>query len=159
MTPDRLPRRTRWLIGLSVALNLFFLAFFAAQSWRVVHGGPLAMIARPGLGSGGVAETILQRIAGQLPPDDARVFRQAMQSRLPEVLRLQRQSLAAMEQVRADVAARPFDAEKTRADMQAARQLRQQIAPLVEAALLEALPRMSDAGRRALGEIRLLPRQ
>ncbi len=62
-----------------------------------------------------------------------------------------------MESVRHDIGAAPLDMDKLRADLDASRQARDNIRPLAEQALLEALPQMSDQGRETLSRYRLLP--
>ncbi len=140
----------RGLVALSVALNLFFLAFVGARMW---HAGD----ATRDLVSGVVVRVILQRVTDSLPPDDGRILQQAAAARLDRLSHWQQQSREAAEQVRRDIAATPFDLERTRADLLAARQTRQQLSPVIEDILLDALPRMSDEGRRVLSEQRLSP--
>jgi hypothetical protein len=61
--------------------------------------------------------------------------------------------------VRDDIGAVPFDAEKLRADLDASRAARDKLRPLIEQALLEALPQMSEDGRRILSQTRLARRR
>ncbi len=151
-------RRTRIGIGVSVALNIFLLTFVGTQAWRHRHPDSfLAMSSAGTVASGDVARAFVQQLASVLPPEDGKVLRAAFVARLPELVRLQRASLSAAEQVRSDIGVHPFDVDKLRADMLAARQARQAIRPIVEDSLLEALPRMSDAGRQVLSEYRILP--
>lgn len=156
--PDRHIRRTRLGIGVSAALNIFLLTFVGTQAWR--HRHPDSFLAMSTIGtvaSGDVARAFVQQLASVLPPEDGKVLRSAFVARLPELIRLQRSSLAAAEQVRRDIGVHPFDVNKLRTDMVAARQARQAIRPIVEDSLLEALPRMSDSGRQVLSEYRILP--
>ncbi len=156
-------RRMRWThvaIILSVALNLFLVAFLGAQIWRLRHpGGVLALATSRGLATGAVTQLVLRQLIEKLPPADAAIFRNAFAARLPEMIMLQRQSIEAMEQARTDIARLPYDNDKVRADLNAGRAARQKIGPLLEETLLDILPRMSEEGRRTLSEYRLLPRQ
>jgi len=151
---------TRWAVGLSVALNLFFVAFLGAQFWRSQGiEGLFAPATTSNAGAGPFRRAVLRQLVARLPPEDGRVLRAGFVARLPELVRLQRQSVAAAEQVRADIAASPLDLEKLRTDMRAAREARQQLAPVIEEALLDVVPRMSDEGRRILSDYRLSQRR
>ncbi len=156
--PDRPIRRTRLIIGVSVALNIFLLTFLGTQAWRHRHPDSfLAMSTTASIASGDIARAFVQQLAAALPPEDGKVLRAAFITRLPELVRLQRASLSAAEQVRRDMGSHPLDIDQLRTDMRAARQARQAIRPVIEEGLLEALPRMSEAGRQAFSEYRIVP--
>lgn len=140
----------RWAllaIGFSVALNIFFLGFLLVQLWSS-HAQPAPEALAP--------REILRQLAEQLPASDARHLRRAFADRLPELVRVRREARAANEQVRADIGAVPFDSEKLRADFEATRTAREKLRPLIEQALLEALPQMSEEGRKILSHARLV---
>jgi uncharacterized membrane protein len=142
---------------LSLALNLFLVAFVGAQAWRARNTESMLLTASS---EGGItAHGILRQLADKLPPEDGRLLRDAFAARLPELATLRRQSVQAMDRVRDDIARRPFDADRTRADMRAAREARRNLAPVIEETMLDVLPRMSDEGRIALGQYRLAPRR
>ncbi len=145
-------------IVFSIALNLFCLAFVGQQAWRrhAQERGALQ------IGDGGEAlsmRVVLRQIIEKLPPEDAALLRAGFAARIPDLMALRSNSVQAMDRVRADIAQRPFDAEKTRADMLASQEARQKTAAVIQDTLLAVLPRMSDAGRRELAEYRLLPAQ
>ncbi|WP_316977396.1 periplasmic heavy metal sensor [Shumkonia mesophila] len=153
-------RWTYWAVGLSIAFNLFFAGFIGAQAWRHRHPESLlSEVIADGPVGGVVVQAILRQIAEKLPPADGHILRGAFARKFPELVPLWRQSFQAVERVRADIAERPFDGDKTRTDMLAAREARQQVSPLIEGILLDALPRMSDEGRLALSQYRLLPQR
>jgi uncharacterized membrane protein len=135
--------------GLSVALNIFLAGFLLAQLWSG-HAQPEPEALAP--------REILRELTRQLPPADAEYLRRAFISRVPELVRLRREARTASEQVRADIGAVPLDTGKLRAAFEATRAAREKLRPLIEQALLEALPQMSDEGRRILSHARLVRR-
>lgn len=143
----------RWAlvaIGFSVALNIFLVGFLLAQLWSI----------RPQHVADELApREVLRQLAGELPAGDARHLRYAFAERLPQLAALRRDVRAATERVRDDIGAVPFDAEKLRADLDASRAARDKLRPLIEQALLEALPQMSEDGRRILSQARLARRR
>lgn len=153
-------RWIHWAVGLSIALNLFFAAFIGAQAWRNRHPEGIFTVATTGiLARGAIGEGVLKQLMSQLPADDGRILQDALGPKLPEVMAWQRHLAEAMERVRADIAQQPFDKDRLRADLLAAREVRQTISPLIEEVLLDALPRMSDRGRIVLSQYRLLARR
>lgn len=143
----------RWAllaIGFSVALNIFLVGFLLAQLWTG-HTQPAPEALAP--------REILRQLAEQLPAADVEHLRRAFSGRLPELVRARREVRAASERARADIAAVPFDAAKLRADLEATRAAREKLRPLIEQALLEALPQMSEEGRKTLGTYRLARRR
>jgi hypothetical protein len=143
-------------IVVSVALNLFCLALIGEQAWSRHVEERVALQ----IGDGGEAlslRTVLRQLVEKLPPGDAALLRAGFIARIPDLMALRRESVQAMDRVRADIAERPFNAEKTRTDMLASREARQKTAAVIQDTLLDVLPRMSDAGRRELAEYRLLP--
>ncbi len=148
---------THWLLGLSIGLNLFFAAFIGAQAWRIRHSeGFLPVTGSNSLATGAIIGSIVQQIASKLPPDDARTIHDAFAAKLPELIALQQQSRQAIEQLRVDIVQRPYDNNKSRTDVLTAREARQKLGRIIEETLLEVLPRMSDGGRLALSQYRLL---
>jgi len=140
-------RRMKWIFGLSIALNLFLLAFIGGQVWRFHHAARM-------LASGQAVEMMLRQVGARLSTQDAQTLRQAFMPKLPELRELQRQARRQLEQTREDIGATPFDAAKVKADLEQARETREKIAPIVETTFLDVLPRLS--GRRTLSHIRLL---
>ena len=143
----------RWAllgIGFSVALNIFLTGFLLAQLWSShARLAPETLAPRE----------ILRQLAEQLPAADTEHLRRAFASRLPELIRIRREVRAASERVRADIGAVPFDARMLQADLEATRAAREKLRPLIEQALLEALPQMSEQGRKTLSNSRLARRR
>ena len=147
-------RWMRWALVLSVALNLFLVAFLGGQAWRMAHRaatgrGPI---------SADLTERILPRLVAHLPPADGQLVQEAFAARLPELTELQRQSREALERARLGIAQAPYDEGRVRAELIAAQEGRQKLATIVEQTLLEVLPRMSQEGRVVLSEQRVLRR-
>ncbi|MBN8898178.1 MAG: periplasmic heavy metal sensor, partial [Rhodospirillales bacterium] len=126
------------------------LAFLGVQGYRW-------RVAERQIVSGGLVEIAIDQVSSKLSPEDARILRSAFMSHSGELATLQRQWLLAVEETRRDIGAQPFDAAKFKADLQAVREARSRISPVIEALLLEAIPRMSEAGRQAISRYRLLP--
>jgi hypothetical protein len=154
-----LPQTMSWsrlAIGLSLAVNLFLLAFFAAQAWH-----PFAAESPPGLSaeSEPLKSGFFRRLAKTLPPDDARLLGKAVLLRLPEYAAAEREVFQAMERLRTDAAERPYNTEKVKADLDALQAARQKMPPITSQLLQEVLPQMSDEGRLALSRFRLFSRR
>jgi hypothetical protein len=149
--------RSRWayVAAASLALNCFFLAFAGAQQLRARHPERILAIVGSDRISGAIAESILAQLPEKLPRADGELMRSAFAKNMPDLITLRVQLAQADEQVRADVARRPFDNERLRADMLKSRMIRRQFGPLVEEMLLEVLPKLSDEGRLAISQYRL----
>jgi len=141
----------RWLVAVSIALNLFFAAFLGAQAWRAHQAMPEA--------ERGLAQGIVQQLAAKLPPEDAKLLRRTFLAKLPAILAAQGESADGLEQLRSDIAHAPLDMDKIRADLQPIRDGRQKSRAAVEDALLDLLPGLSPEGRQALSQYRFLPRR
>src|SRR6185437_5406338 len=98
------------------------------------------LIETDGAGAAPSMRAILREIIANLPSKDGEMLRDAFIARLPELAMLNRQSLAAVDQVRTDIAQQPFDLAKTQADMLISRDARQQIGAAIQETLLGVLP-------------------
>ncbi len=143
-------RHMRWVIGISLALNLFLLAFLGVQGYRW-------RIAERQIVSGGLVEIAMNQVSARLSSEDAQILRSAFMPHLVELATLQRQWLAAVEKTRRDIGAQPFDIVQFKADLEAVRAARSRISSVIEEVLLEAIPRLSEAGRLSVSRYRLLP--
>lgn len=139
--------RLRWVLAVSLAVNVFLVGFIGVQAWRLRH-----------LRASAVVESVFKQVGERLPPDDRSILRRALQSKAPALIAAGRQSKEALEQVRADVGREPYDDAKVRTDLAAARDARQRMGALVEEILLETLPQLSEAGRKTIGDFRVLAR-
>jgi uncharacterized membrane protein len=150
----RTRRVVQLVLAISLAVNLFGIAFVGARLWHnhTVRG---ALIEADGGTAAPPVRTILRQIIASLPAKDGVILREAFIARLPELAALNRASIGAAEQVRIDIAQQPFDFAKTQADMLVSRDARQKTGAAVQETLLGVLPKMSDEGRRALAHYRL----
>jgi len=148
------PRRLRLILGLSLALNLFLLAFVAGQRWRAHRLELLAVQSGPGLMLSPDPEGALARLEAVLSPADAAILRAAVAERLGPLLDARRGFVAAIARARAEVARDPVNPAALQDAIAEARRERQRFGPLLEALLLEAVPRMSPQGRRVLAQFR-----
>jgi uncharacterized membrane protein len=132
----------------SLCVNLFLVTFLAVAIMRYTH----ALSGGGRVTADSATETLFQQLPRKLPPADARILRDAFAAKSQTLLHLKRQTALASERVRADIARQPFDIDLLRADLIKAREVRRQYGPLIEDALLEALPKMSQQGRTALSQ-------
>jgi hypothetical protein len=147
-------RGVQLALAISLVVNLFGLAFIGERLWHNRVGRGVLIETESG-GAAPSMRAVLREIIANLPSKDGEMLRDAFMGRLPELAMLNRQSLAAVDQVRTDIAQQPFDFAKTQADMLISRDARQQIGAAIQETLLGVLPRMSDEGRRTLAQYRL----
>lgn len=151
--PTRPAHRLRLALMVSLGLNLL-LAGFVSVHWVRVHmfHHGLPMLGAPGGGGGRSIEGMFQRAATGLPPADAAVLQSALGAHAADLAAAQRDYTADTDAMRAALLADPFDAGKWRATVDAARDARQRLGPLVEAVMLDAVPHMSADGRQILAK-------
>ncbi|MBB6252392.1 periplasmic heavy metal sensor [Nitrospirillum iridis] len=150
----RLTPTLRLALILSLALNLFLLAFVGAQQWRqqaALRALPPSIARTP---AGNVLATLFGQLAAQLPPDDRRLLRSAILSHTPQLEQTQARFAAAMDQVRTEIDRTPLDTAALRAAMAQAREQRQPLGPVLEDIVMEVLPQMSAEGRHILSRYR-----
>lgn len=150
--PRLTPGRLRVILAVSIALNLFLVALVGAQRWRAAQvqrvGTPAASLVE----GRGIRdpEGTLQEFVARLAPDDAAILQGAARARLGELLNARRDFVAAVQRTREEIGRDPVDPTALREAMAEARRQRQRFGPLLEAILLDAVPRMTPEGRRAL---------
>jgi uncharacterized protein YhaN len=152
MMPQLTPSRLRVILAVSIALNLFLVALVGAQRWRAVQVQRMATPAI-GLGEGrGMRdpEGTLQEFLARLSPSDAAILQAVARARLGELLNARRDFVSAVERARAEIGRDSIDLTALREAMAEARRQRQRFGPLLEGILLDAVPRMTPEGRRAL---------
>jgi hypothetical protein len=152
MMPRLTPSRLRVFLGVSIALNLFLVALVGAQRWKAVQVQRMAtpasgLIERQGIHD---PEGTLQEFLARLSPDDAAILQGAARARLGELLNARRDFVSAVERTRAEIVRDPVDPTAIREAIAEARRQRQRFGPLLEGILLDAVPRMTPEGRRAL---------
>ncbi len=149
---------TRFAVGLSIALNVFFAAFLLAQTWKAHQAETVPVIATGnGFERDMPGREIVRQLARKLLPDDAHLLREAFRARLPQLIELRRAARRAADKVREDIGESTLDIDKLRRDLVAGREAREKIRPVVEDILLDVLPRMSDQGRQILSQYRFVP--
>ncbi|MBR0681708.1 periplasmic heavy metal sensor [Roseomonas eburnea] len=155
------PRRLRLILGVSIALNLFLAAFVGGQRWRARGLEMLALQPGPGLMEQGAPdpEGTLAHLVRALPPADAAILRASVRARMFELLDARRGFVEAAAAAREEVARDPVNPAALQAAIAEARRQRLRFGPLLEAVLLEAVPRMSPEGRRVLAQFRAIPRR
>lgn len=148
------PRRLRLILGVSLALNLFLLAFVAGQRWRAVQLERMVAIPAPEAQISPDPEGALARLGGVLPSADAAILRQAIAARLPELGAIRRDFAAAVDHARVEMARDPVDPAALGQAITEARRQRMRFGPVLESLLVETVPRLSPEGRRALSRFR-----
>lgn len=149
MQSDPATRRTpslRVLLIASLALNLFLLAFVAAQYWQGRSPSPPTSVA---------AGAAFKQVAAALPPQDGEILRGAVAAQLPRLVVAQRGLRDAMATVRDEVRRDPVDTARLRAAIETARGKRMERMMVIEDILTEAISRMSEPGRQILSQFRL----
>ncbi|WP_044560960.1 periplasmic heavy metal sensor [Azospirillum sp. B4] len=150
----RLLPTPRLALILSLALNLFLLAFLGAQQWRqqvALHALPPAIAGTP---AGSALANLLSQLAEQLPTEDRRLLRTAFVSHAAQFQEAQARFAAAMDQVRTEVDRTPLDIDALRAAIANAREQRQPMGPVLEDIMMDVLPKMSPEGRHVLSHYR-----
>jgi len=150
--PRLTPARLRWIVVVSIAMNLFLMALVGAQAWRATQLRRMALPAisefeRLGLQD---PEGTVRRLGAGLSRDDAAILVGAARARIDALLGVKADFVAAVEHARAEVARDPVDSAALRSAIEEARRQRQRFGPLLEDILLDAVPRMSPQGRREL---------
>lgn len=132
-----------WILTLSLAANVFFGTVIGLHLLRDPKGPP-----KP--------ERLLERLAGALPPDDARILRDAMERHGVE--EPADEGFEPRERLRQVLLAEPFDLAAFRqvhAELKASHERIGRIGDV----MADAVPRMSPEGRRRLAEFGPPPRR
>jgi uncharacterized membrane protein len=141
--PARASGWSRWILFVSLALNVFLLGAWAAQGWRhyaLANRAPLNPAGR------------IERLAEALPPADAEKLRtefRAHQGKVETAVTLFRQAQRRMgEALRAE----PFNPEALRTAMAEARAARGQLDAALQEVIASAVATMTPEGRRNLAD-------
>jgi uncharacterized membrane protein len=141
------PRRiSRWLLPVSLSLNVFLAVAMAVQLTSSPGFGPPPPRPRP--------DRIAEEIAATMTPADGDILREVFASHAPQLARGPESFHALQDRIRQVMTAPTFDAEALRAVFAEGRQGRTAMDDAVEASLIEAATRLSPEGRRKLGEWR-----
>jgi uncharacterized membrane protein len=140
--------RLRWLLLVSLALNLFFVGAAGAVAFRYSGPVPLATVSHIDHSLAGR----LDRIAESLPPEDADLLRTELRTEALKVAAAQADLRLSQENVRTSLRAEPFDADAMRAAMAENRVARQNFDQVLHDTIAVAAAKMSDVGRAKLAE-------
>jgi uncharacterized membrane protein len=141
--PARAGRWSRWILFISLALNLFFIGAWAAFGWRHYaweRHGPWN------------ANTRIERLAAALPSGDAEKLRaefRAHQANIEAAVTAYRQ---AQRRTREALRADPFNVEALRAAMAEARAARGKLDEALQDVIASAGAAMTPEGRRSLAD-------
>ncbi|HYZ61178.1 MAG TPA: periplasmic heavy metal sensor [Acetobacteraceae bacterium] len=136
----REPWRTR-LLFLSFAINLFAIALIAAHlAMRSPSPGPQ----RP--------DMIIERMARDLPPEDATRFRAAMAAKLPDIEIAHQRMDAAKAELSQAISRTPYDQAEVRRAMKDWQAAWVAMSDQLGAGVLAALSDLSPDGRQRLAE-------
>jgi uncharacterized membrane protein len=143
--PSALARGTsRWLLLISLALNLFFVGVVVAIAIRAPT---------PSTWDRNVFVRV-ERLAAALPPADGDIVRRAMQVHHDAIEQAQGNYQAAREEIRETLRQDPFKVEDMRAAMAKTRAARQAYDQIIQGVFADAAPQLSSAGRHALADWR-----
>lgn len=148
----------RWLLAASLALNLFLVAFLIGQRWQPWRP-PAPAVEEEAVGPmRGLRPAIhLRQLMASLPPEDAALLRQAAIRRIPMLRAARLDFFAAVEALRAEITRSPPSVPALQAALAEVRRKQAPFPAFIEELLIETVPQMSEAGRQALGQYRMLP--
>jgi uncharacterized membrane protein len=140
--------RLRWLLLVSLTLNLFFMGAAGAVALRYTGPAPLATIAR--IDHSWASR--LDRIATSLPPADSQIIRRELHNDAEKVATAQADLRLSQEDVRKSLRAEPFDPVAVRLAMAENRTARDNFDRLVHDMIAAAADQMSVVGRNKLAD-------
>jgi uncharacterized membrane protein len=142
-------RASRWLVLVSLALNLFFIG----------AGG--ALLARhylaPAASSPSIDRSVagrIDRLAAQLPSADGEILRAEFRAHQPQIEAARNAYRQAQDEISRILRTEPFDADAMRRAMAQARAARQVFDQVLHEHLASAAARMSAEGRTRLADSR-----
>ena len=141
--PARGGRWSRWILFVSLALNLFFIGAWAAFAWRHYAWERH----RPW-----TPATRIERLAAALPAADADKLRsefRAHQENIEAAITAYRQAQRGMREA---LRAEPFNADALRSAMAAARNARDKLDEALQDVIASAGAAMTPEGRRSLAD-------
>jgi uncharacterized membrane protein len=143
LAPSSMSRgSTRWLLLVSLALNLFFVGVAVAMAIRAPE---------PSTWDRNVFVRI-ERLTATLPPADADLLRGGIDADRKAIEDAQKQYRGAQDQIRAILRQEPFDVAAMRAAMAKTRAARQNFDQDLQGVFADAAAKMSPAGRHALAD-------
>ena len=142
--------RLRWLLLVSLTLNLFFVGAAGAVAFRYSSPVPLATVAR-------IDHSLasrFDRIAASLPPTDADVLHAELRNEAVKVAAAQADLRLAQDDVRKSLRAQPFDPEAMQRAMAESRTAHENMDQVLHNLITVAAPKMSVVGRTKLADWR-----
>jgi len=136
--------RAKIFLVVSIALNLFLGGMMIAWHMRPPPPPP----------PGPWFERMIQRMSMDLAPADRDLLQASYQAHRPDLDRMDKEVVAAREQVGAAMRAEPFDPAALEQAMANARDAREPVVEAVEQAVAEAAAKMSPEGRKKLADWR-----
>ena len=136
----REPWRTR-LLFVSFAINLLLIPTVASHLW------PRRPPINPGLPR---TEMIISHMAADLTPADAALWRDTMEKHIGEIETARLTMLAARRAMQRAIGRTPYDPAAVQATMHGWQEAWQKWSETLGQGIVEALPTLSDDGRRAL---------
>ncbi len=135
---------SRWLLLVSLALNLFFVGVAVAMAIRAPA---------PSAWNRNVFVRV-ERMAATLPPADADLVRDQMKAHHDAIANAQDKYYAARESIRATLRQDPFKVDDMRTAMLQTQAARQAYDQVIQGVFADIAEKMSSAGRHALADWR-----
>ena len=139
----------RWLLPVSLALNVCFVGAASAVAYRYTGEAPLSSVELMNFG----AMDRLDRVAAALPPADADVMRAEMRTDEERIAGAQADLRLTQEEARDTLRAEPFNADALRTAMQRVQVARERYHVIMHEVLETAVPKMSVVGRNKLANL------
>lgn len=140
--------RLRWLLLVSLALNLVFVGAAGAVAFHYTSPAPLATVARMDHS----LASRLDHIAASLPPADAAELRKEIREEAVKVAAAEADLRLSQEDVRKSLRAQPFDATAMKSAMAENRTARENFDQVLHDMIASAATKMSLVGRTRLAD-------
>jgi uncharacterized membrane protein len=141
--------RARWLLPVSLAVNICFVGAAGAVAFRYTGEVPLSEVTQIDHG----AADRLDHLAAALPSTDAQVMRSEIRADEVRVAAAQADLRLAQEEARNSLRAEPFDIDAMRTAMQQVQVARENYHLVLHKVFEAAVPKMSTVGRAQLANL------
>jgi uncharacterized membrane protein len=138
----------RWLLPVSLTLNLAFAGAAGASFLRHSASVPLAPVSHMTRG----AENRLDRMATTLPEPDAQIMRRFIRAEAAKVVAAQANLRLSQEDLRTSLRAEPFDPAAVRVAMAETSAARDNFDQILQEVIASAAAKMSPVGRSKLAD-------
>ena len=139
----------RWLLPISLALNVCFVGAASAVAYRYTGDVPLPAVDLIGRSAG----DRLDRVAAALPANDAQIMRAQIHAEEVKVAAAQADLRLAQEEARNALRAEPFDMNAMRASMAEVQVAREKYHTVLHEVFEASAPRLSVVGRNMLANL------